>query len=117
LFYPGSQVLFPFGGGEQKDAIEGVVNAAFAGAVLRVDAPSDTIYSWYNSWMTSHGWHSSPALRATTQLSIVGYGRGARERFTVAMDNPTTLARTVGHSIPSGAGTVYEISYMILPAS
>lgn len=117
LSYPGSQILFPMGAGEQRSPSEGVVNAAFAGEVLRVNAPSPAIYDWYKNWMTSHGWHSSPTLRATTQISVEGYARGSRERFTVAIDNPDALARTIGRPIPAGQGTVYEIAYMILPAS
>src|SRR3989440_4670061 len=114
LYYPGAQVLLPFGGGEDRNAVEGVVNAAFAGAVLRVNAPSQSIYRWYQDWMTSHGWKSSPTIRATTQLSIEGYARGQRERFSVAMDDASQLGQPLGQQIPPGQGTVFEIRYMIL---
>jgi len=117
LYYPGAQVLLPFGGGEDKNAIEGVVNAAFVGAVLRVNAPSQSIYRWYQDWMTSHGWKSSPTIRATTQLSIEGYARGQRERFSVAMDDASQLGQPLGQQIPPGQGTIFEIRYMILPTS
>jgi len=117
LYYPGAQVLLPFGGGEDRNAVEGVVNAAFAGAVLRVNAPSQSIYRWYQDWMASHGWKSSPTIRATTQLSIEGYARGQRERFSVAMDDASGLGQTLGQEIPPGQGTIFEIRYMILPTS
>jgi hypothetical protein len=116
LYYPGAQVVWPFGGGEERNVIDGGVNGAFAGAILRTNVSSESIYAWYKNWMAAHGWQSSPTIRATTQISVEGYARGDRERFSIAIDDPAELGRTLGRPIPAGPGTVYEISYMILPA-
>jgi hypothetical protein len=109
LYYPGAQVFQLVGDGETSSS------SAFAGAILTSTAGSSAIYSWYASWMESHGWTAYGVPRAGTQESAQGYERGAREPFIVAIDNPPLLSETVGRQVP-GETTVFEISYLIFPA-
>lgn len=116
LYYPGSTVFSPFGGPEERHLFESN-NSAFAGAVLITKDPPEQIYQWYKDWMLSHGWQPHVFPRATTQTSLEGYVRGSRERFFVAMDDPELLSGTLGRKVPQGEGTVFEITFLIVPAS
>ncbi len=117
LYYPGARVFWRFGGGEERNLIEGGSNWAFAGAILLSEGAPQDLYAWYRQWMLAHGWQPEPTIRATTQVSIEGYHRGKRELFRVAIDDPAALAGTLGRPVPADGRTVFEIAYMILPAS
>ena len=113
LYYPGAQVVAPFGGPERRGS-EGA-GAAFAGAVLASSDPPPRIYAWYRGWLLGHGWTTAEFTLADTQRSLEGYARGPREKFYVAMNDPASLQRSVGQAIPTDA-TVFEIRYLIAPA-
>jgi hypothetical protein len=117
LFYPGAHVLWPVGSGERPDAVEGLANPAFAGAILTSNASADEIYRWYREWMLSHGWQPDRQIGLTVWVSHVDFRRGSRELFTVAVDNPQLLSGVLGRQVPTDEGTVFEISYQILPTS
>lgn len=116
LYYPGSKVFSPFGGAEERHLF-GKNSSAFVGAVLTSTDSPKQIYQWYKDWMLSHGWQLSVFLRATGQTSIEGYARGSRERFYVAMEDTELLGGVLGRQVPQDEGTVFEIRYMIFPAS
>jgi hypothetical protein len=118
LFYPGAQVYWPVGGEEQRNWIEGGSNPAFSGAILISQVSTDEIYSWYQTWLYSHGWEvDHRAIGSTVWVSYRGFRRGAREEFTVAIDNPQLLSGTLGTKVPTDRGAVFEALYQILPAS
>jgi hypothetical protein len=117
LFYPGAQVLWPLGSGERSDALGGITNPAFAGAILTSNASADEIYGWYREWMLSHGWQPDRRIGLTVWTSHVDFKRGSRELFTIAVDNPQLLSGVLGRQVPNDRGTVFETAYQILPAS
>lgn len=116
LYYPGSEVFSLFGGPEESRPFK-KNSSAFYGAILISNDSPEQIYQWYKDWMLSHGWQPRTFPRATTQTSLQGYTRDSRERFFVAMDDPESLAGTLGRPVPQDEGTVFEIWYAILPAS
>lgn len=116
LVYPGSQTVWPFWNGELSNYPDSGKSSAFAGAVLASTDSADQIYAWYQSWLTGHGWTTTPFLRAAGQPSIQGYKRGDRELFSVAMDDPTAISRTIGQPVPADRN-IFEFRYMIEPAS
>jgi len=83
--------------------------------VLDSSAQPGAIYAWYRDWMLGHGWTPFQPLRAGTQRSVEGYQRGDRERFNVAMDDPTSLSRALGRTLPAGV-TVFEVRYIVFPS-
>lgn len=116
LYYPESKVFSLFGGPEERRPFQSN-SSAFAGAILISKDSPEQIYQWYKDWMFSHGWQPHAFPRAGTQTSLQGYARGDRERFYVAMNDPESLAGTLGRQVPQDEGTVFEISYVIFPAS
>jgi hypothetical protein len=118
LFYPGAHIYWPIGGGEQRNSIEGGTNPAFSGAILTSNRSPDEIFAWYQSWLFSHGWAlDQRAIGSTVWVSYVGFKRGSREQFTVAIDDPKLLTGVLGPPVPSDRGTVFEVRYQIRPAS
>ncbi len=116
LTYPGAETVWPFWGGERSNFPDSGTTSAFAGAVLASPDSPDQIYAWYRQWLTARGWTSTPFLRASGQPSIQGYARGPRERFSVAMDDPQSITRTLGRSVPANR-TIFEYRYMIAPVA
>jgi hypothetical protein len=118
LFYPGAHVYWPIGGGEERNLIEGGANPAFAGAILTSHDSADAIVGWYQNWLLSHGWAvDDRAIGSTVWVSYVGFTRGSREQFTVAIDDPKLLSGVLGTAVPSDRGTVFEVRYQIRPGS
>jgi hypothetical protein len=118
LFYPGALVYWPIGGGEQRNSMEGGTNPAFSGAILTSHGSADEIFAWYQGWLSSHGWAlDQRAIGSTVWVSYVGYKRGDREQFTVAIDDPKLLTGVIGTPVATDPGTVFEVRYQIRPAS
>lgn len=118
LLYPRAKLYWTIGGAETSDPIEGGTNPAFAGAILTSSGSAGDIFAWYRQWMFSNGWQiDSQRIGSTVCLSYVGFKRGARERFVVAVDDPRLLGDVLGTRVPTDRGTVFEIRYQILPSS
>ncbi len=106
-----------FGNGETETLADGT-SSAFAGAVLASNDPPEKIYAWYDAWLKKHGWYNDDNRfggRVSTQTSLKGYSRGnKREGFYVAMNDPDSLQRTLGKTVPADK-TVFEFQYRINP--
>jgi hypothetical protein len=72
------------------------------------------VRQWYAHWASSHGWTPYAAPGLTNQRITDGYYRGRRENLIFAIDDPASLGRVIGKSVPTDV-TVYEIRYTILP--
>lgn len=116
LFYPGAEVFHQFGGSEAGNIITGPTSSAFAGAILTTNDSSGQIYQWYREQLLPSEWKPTDFLLADTQLSIQGYERGNREKFYVAINEPSRLSRTLGRLVPAGV-TVFEFRYHIVPSA
>jgi hypothetical protein len=113
LVYPNAQTVRVIGHGELRYPAEGVMNSAFAGAILATrDSPAQ-VYAWYQQRLQVDHWkpHQLAAL-LSTQLSAQGYKRGTRESFVVAIDDPHQLSGVLGTHLPAG-GTLFEYTYSI----
>jgi hypothetical protein len=114
LDYPGAKVYQTLGASQTTNIIEGGINPAFSGAILISSAPVTTIYAWYDTWLTAHGWYRAPLLGAG-YVSSHGYARTpGMESFDVDIDNPSQLSTTLGQEVPAG-GTIFEVTYLVEP--
>ena len=81
------------------------------------DKSSAEINAWYHDQLAANGWQTwNGAGLLDTMFTQNGYERGTRERFIIAIDNPRTLALTLGTKLPT-SGTIYEFRYYIIPYS
>ena len=113
LIYPGAQTLRAIGAGESRYPAEGVINSAFAGAVMVTQDSPAQVYAWYNDRLTADGWKTYRlAALLSTQISAKGYQRGTREYFVVAIDDPHQLSAVISNKVPAGA-TIVEFRYTI----
>ena len=115
LLYPQSTLLSPYGSAEQH-FLGGDVNAAYAGEVAATTVSSSTVLAWYDTWLVQHGWKLSPIPAALTgaETFAKGYGRGSRESFVIAIDDPTeTNEITIPKAFQND--TVYTTVYGIAP--
>lgn len=118
LFYPEAQIISPFGSAQKRN--ETGWDVAFTGAVMASEDSSAKIYSWYDNWLTSHGWQKDAKAilgLASTQVSLQSYtkdgkGLASRETFYVAMDDKKQLSWTLGKKILPNT-TVFEFRYII----
>ena len=117
LYYPGSKVFSLLAGPEERNFIEGGKNSAYVGAKLISNDSPEQIYRWYKDWMLSNGWQPRDIARVTFQISAEGYARGSRERFSVAVNDPELLSGTLGQEILQDGGTIFDIIYLVTPAS
>jgi len=114
LYYPGSREFSRFGSGDTTQA-SSKPDVAYAGGIATTGATTSALYLWYQRWMLAHGWRSHDYVGSTTWTSHEGFARGTREEFIVAVDDPQLLGGTINRRLPE-ARTVYEITYVILPA-
>lgn len=113
LLYPGSTVIRKVGSG-QEPSFAGNKSPAFAGAVAATTATAQQVNDFYSKWMTAHGWTPYSIGLVGPEISAQGYQRGARERFTLGIDDPKLLAGTISSSIPRDK-TIYEFRYFLPP--
>jgi len=116
LRYPGAQQVEAFGAGERANPIEGGSTSAFTGAILATHDSPDQIYTWYADQLAARHYRPYDVLGASTWKSEQGYERGTRERFLVAIDDPTFLGAAIGRKVPSDEN-VFEFRYVIFPAN
>ena len=115
LVYPGSTVISRFGSGEAHYI--GSTNPADAGLFAATTAPMATVDAWYQSWLTSHGWHPAQALAlGPIQISSQAYAKDGRESFVVGADSQQN-ARMQGYKIPTRlqSQTLYDTTFIIEP--
>lgn len=113
LAYPGAQIFQRLGVSQSTDE-SGNTNPAFSGAIMVSPASSEAVYTWYDTWLTAHGWYRAPLLGAG-YVSSHGYARTpGTEAFDVDMDHPSQLSATLGKPVPAGS-TVFEVRYVLYP--
>ena len=115
LVFPGSSVVRKIGSG-QLATFAGDRNPAFAGAIAATHAAPEAVNAFYRQWMLQHGWTPYDVFLVGGQLSNEGYKRGPRERFTIGIDDPKSMSKSISSPIPKGE-TVYEFRYFLPPAS
>jgi len=117
LSYSGSTVYSQNVHSEQH--LIGSTNPAGAHSIFATSAPMTSVYTWYQNWLTGHGWHVSAAdALLPLEVSAQGYARGNRESFVVGADSQQN-ARMLGYPIPLKlqSETLYEINFLIEPYS
>ena len=114
LLFPGARVFHREGGSEHT-TLDGDRNPAFAGAIMTTSAPAQNVYAWYEQELQASGWTRMAVPRATTELSAMGWRRGTRERFLVAIDDPAQLSRALGSQVPAN-GTIVDMTYLVGPS-
>ncbi len=115
LSYPGSTVYSQNIHSEQH--LIGSTNPAGAHSIYATSAPMSEVYSWYQHWLTSNGWHTSSAdALLPLEVSAQGYAKGNRESFVVGADSQQN-ARMLGYKIPLKlqSETLYEVNFLIDP--
>ena len=115
LVYPGATLFRSVGRDEERNSIEGGMNAAFTGGIYTTDDPASRIYSWYRNELVPRGWKDLDVGLGGADSSAAGYQRGARERILVEMDKPELLHDIIGGMIPTGH-TIFEERYYVGPA-
>jgi hypothetical protein len=116
LSYPESTVISHNVQGQQN--FIGQTDAANASTRFATTAPIATVYAWYATWLTQHGWHVSPVSGlGPIEVSAQAYRHGAREQFFVAEDS-LNLAHILRYRIPAAlqSETLYETTYLINPS-
>ena len=79
LLYPGSTTIGGItGSGENHDIF--TTNPALLNAWVVTKAPMATVYAWYRTWFTSHGWRPSQvSALGPLGISSQGYAKGTRD--------------------------------------
>jgi len=79
------------------------------------------VFAWYDHWLTAHRWKRQAPTVYEQEISSNGYPaatykRGARETYSIefsAVGSPPYHGGASGATVPGGAKSVYETSYVI----
>lgn len=83
--------------------------------------PAVAAFAWYDQWLGAHGWKRQPPTPFQDEVTANGfpsadYTRGQRERFSIEFDSPDAPpyhGGSKGVTVPAGARSVFETSYVI----
>lgn len=82
----------------------GVYKTTFA-----TNADGGQVVTWYQDWLTAHGWQPSVA-DAASPAGAHEYVRGD-EHFRLALADPAAVRSVIAVPIPDSAKTIFEVEY------
>lgn len=118
LMYSGAQVVYRYGGGEERGATPEETSSAHVGELGQTNDAETAVFDWYRAQLLQRGWKPFRLLGLlSTWQAANGYERsGGREHFDVAVDNRSTMTKVIGRSLPPD-GIIVEFDYSIAPAA
>ena len=116
LLYPGATVEVKQGAVEQDCGTSGPAGPD-KGAIAWTSSSPEQVESWYETWLSAHGWRlSNDSQNSGGDFTAgLGFRRGSREYFSVDIMNRQNLS--LDYSLPAlpVTGTVFESDYTIDP--
>lgn len=108
LSFPGSTILLMTGESLSNNSELDPTSADFK-TTFASDADGGEVASWYQDWLTTHGWQPDTAGSGDSGLAHE-FSRGA-EHFRLTLADPAALRAVIAVPIPDSAKTIYEVEY------